>query len=99
MIVKNNEEEAIFKHLKVYEETTVLHPLNPKYPDIELKRGNRHRIVGKKRYCEKYGKWSLSKNSVIAYDNRQILIITGSLSPHVVLSEMQIEIFRQAQCP
>jgi len=28
--------EATFKQLK-YGETTVLHPLNPKYPNIELK--------------------------------------------------------------
>jgi SOS-response transcriptional repressor LexA len=23
------------------------HPLNPQYPDIELKKGNKYRIVGK----------------------------------------------------
>jgi SOS-response transcriptional repressor LexA len=47
VIVKNDEEEATFKQLKVYGDTTVLHPLNPKYPDIELKKGNKYKIVGK----------------------------------------------------
>ncbi len=47
VIVKNDEEEATFKQLKVYGETTVLHPLNPKYPDIELKKGNKYHIIGK----------------------------------------------------
>lgn len=39
VVVKNDEDEATFKQLKIYGETTVLHPLNPKYPDIELKKG------------------------------------------------------------
>ncbi len=39
MIVKNDENEAIFKQLKQYGDTPVLHPLNPKYPDIEIKKG------------------------------------------------------------
>lgn len=47
MIVKNDEEEATFKQLKIYGDTTVLHPLNPKYPDIELKKGLRYHIAGK----------------------------------------------------
>jgi len=33
--------------LKKYGDTIILHPLNPKYPDIELKKGNKYRIVGK----------------------------------------------------
>lgn len=45
--MKNDEEEATFNQLKIYGETTVLHPLNPKYPDIELKRGDKYHIVGK----------------------------------------------------
>lgn len=40
-------EKAAFKQLKVYGEMTILHPLNPKYPDIELKKGVKYRIVGK----------------------------------------------------
>jgi len=47
VVVKNDEEEATFKQLKIYGETTVLHPLNPKYPDIGLKRGDKYHIVGK----------------------------------------------------
>lgn len=47
VVVKNNEDEATFKQLKIYGETTVLHPLNPKYPDIELKKGVHYHIVGK----------------------------------------------------
>lgn len=47
MIVKNDEDEATFKQLKVYGEMTILHPLNPKCPDIELKKGVRYHIVGK----------------------------------------------------
>ena len=31
VVVKNDEEEATFKQLKIYGETTVLHPLNPKF--------------------------------------------------------------------
>jgi len=38
VIVKNDGYEATFKQLKIHGETTVLHPLNPKYPDIELKK-------------------------------------------------------------
>lgn len=47
VIVKNDEEEATFKQLKVCGETTVLHPLNAKYPDIEVKKKNSCRLVGK----------------------------------------------------
>jgi SOS-response transcriptional repressor LexA len=47
VIVKNDGDEATFKQLKVYGDTTVLHPLNPKYPDIELKKRNKYHIVGK----------------------------------------------------
>jgi SOS-response transcriptional repressor LexA len=48
VIVKNEDkDEATFKQLKIYGGTTVLHPLNPKYPDIELKRGNKYKIAGK----------------------------------------------------
>lgn len=47
VVVKNDEDEAAFKQLKIYGETTVLHSLNPKCPDIELKKGVRYHIVGK----------------------------------------------------
>jgi SOS-response transcriptional repressor LexA len=48
VIVKNDDtEEATFKQLKKYGDTLVLHPLNPRYPDIELKKGYKYRIVGK----------------------------------------------------
>lgn len=50
VIVKNDEEEATstFIQLKKYGKTLVLHPLNHKYQDIELKRGgHNYRIVGK----------------------------------------------------
>jgi len=47
VIEKNDEKEDTFKQLKIYGETTVLHPLNPKYPDIELTKGVHYHIVGK----------------------------------------------------
>jgi SOS-response transcriptional repressor LexA len=47
VIVKNDGDEATFKQLRLYGETTVLHPLNPKCPDIALKKGDRYHIVGK----------------------------------------------------
>jgi SOS-response transcriptional repressor LexA len=47
VVVKNDDEEATFKQFKVYGDTTILHPLNPKYPDIVLKKGERYHIVGK----------------------------------------------------
>lgn len=42
---KNN--EATFKQLKKYGKKIILHPLNPKYPDIELAYDKRYVIVGK----------------------------------------------------
>ncbi len=47
VVVKNDEEEATFKQLKKFGDTLVLHPLNSKYEDIELKKGVKYRIVGK----------------------------------------------------
>jgi len=47
VIVKNDNGEATFKQLRKYGDTFVLHPLNSKYEDIELKKGNKYRIVGK----------------------------------------------------
>jgi SOS-response transcriptional repressor LexA len=47
VIVKNDEEETTFKQLKKFGDTLVLHPLNSKYEDIELKKSVKYRIVGK----------------------------------------------------
>jgi len=48
VIVKNEDKgEATFKQLKKYGNTFVLHPLNPKYPDIELRKGSKYRVVGR----------------------------------------------------
>jgi len=48
VIVKNEENgEATFKQLKKYGETLILHPLNPKYPDIEITPRHKIRIIGK----------------------------------------------------
>ena len=46
-IVKNDEEEATFKQLKKFGDTLVLHPLNSRYEDIELKKSVNYRIIGK----------------------------------------------------
>ena len=55
VVVCNEEGEATFKQLKKYGKTRVLHPLNPKFDDIELIRDIEYRIIGvvvekKKRY-------------------------------------------------
>jgi SOS-response transcriptional repressor LexA len=48
VIVKNEENgEATFKQLKKYGDTLILHPLNPKYPDIEITSRHKIRIIGK----------------------------------------------------
>lgn len=39
VIVKNDEKEATFKQLKKFGDTLVLHPLNSRHKDIELKKG------------------------------------------------------------
>jgi SOS-response transcriptional repressor LexA len=46
IVVKNPEGEATFKQLKKYGDRWVLHPLNPRHPDIEVNRGE-FRIIGK----------------------------------------------------
>ena len=38
VVVKNGKGEATLKQLKKYGNTFVLHPLNPRYPDMEEKR-------------------------------------------------------------
>ena len=55
VVVSNEEGEATFKQIKKYGKTRVLHPLNPKYDDIELSKEVEYRIIGvvmekKKRY-------------------------------------------------
>ncbi len=54
VVAKNDEEEATFKQYKKFDAARVLHPLNPKYPDIVLNKDIENRIVGvvmeKKRY-------------------------------------------------
>jgi SOS-response transcriptional repressor LexA len=55
VVVANDEGEATLKQLKKYGNTRVLHPLNSKYEDIELKKDVEYRIIGvvvekKKRY-------------------------------------------------
>jgi SOS-response transcriptional repressor LexA len=55
VVAKNDEQEATFKQYKRFDNTRVLHPLNPKYPDIVLNKDLEYRIVGvvmekKKRY-------------------------------------------------
>lgn len=52
---EEEEEEATFKQYKKFDAARVLHPLNPKYPDIVLNKDLEYRIVGvvmekKKRY-------------------------------------------------
>ena len=47
-IVHNEENgEALFKQLRKYGNTIVLHPLNSKCKAIELRKGHRYKIVGK----------------------------------------------------
>jgi SOS-response transcriptional repressor LexA len=47
VVVKNEDDEATFKQLKKYGKARILHPLNPKYPDIELSDKVQYKIVGK----------------------------------------------------
>jgi SOS-response transcriptional repressor LexA len=46
LVVSNEDGEATFKQLKKYGKTRVLHPLNPKYEDIELTRATEYRVIG-----------------------------------------------------
>ncbi len=55
VVVANDNGEATLKQLKKYGSTRVLHPLNPKYEDIELKKDVQYVVIGvvvekKKRY-------------------------------------------------
>lgn len=40
-------DQATFKQYKKYGDRTILHPLNPKYQDIELDHDERYEIIGK----------------------------------------------------
>ena len=46
IVICNPDWEATFKQLKKYGKTRVLHPLNTKYEDIELKTDMEYRVVG-----------------------------------------------------
>lgn len=47
VVIRNDEGEATLKQLRQYGKTRVLHPLNSKYPDIELSEKHEYVIVGK----------------------------------------------------
>jgi SOS-response transcriptional repressor LexA len=47
VIIKNDEEKATLKQLKRYGDMTILHPLNPKYADIEINKVRKYQIIGK----------------------------------------------------
>jgi len=48
VIVKDTRSnEATFKQYKKYNQNIILHPLNPKYKDIELEHNDKYEIVGK----------------------------------------------------
>lgn len=46
VVVCNADYEATLKQLKKYGKTRVLHPLNPKYDDIELTKDQGHTLIG-----------------------------------------------------
>ena len=46
MVVSSEEGEATFNQLKEYGSTRVLHPLNPRYDDTELRRDTEYSVVG-----------------------------------------------------
>ncbi len=46
IVICNPDWEATFKQLKKYGKTRVLHPLNQKYEDMELKTDMEYRVVG-----------------------------------------------------
>jgi len=47
VIVKNKQGATVFRQLKKYGRTRVLHPLNPKYPEMEFSGGHHLKIIGK----------------------------------------------------
>jgi SOS-response transcriptional repressor LexA len=47
VIVKSKEGSTVFRQLKKYGRTRVLHPLNPKYPDMEFSGRHDFKIIGK----------------------------------------------------
>ena len=62
VVVKNDKEDVTLKQFKKYGTKRILHPLNPKYQDIELSDKKQYRIVGRimengqiKNPCIRYG--------------------------------------------
>jgi SOS-response transcriptional repressor LexA len=47
IIIKNIDGATVFRQLKRYGRTRVLHPLNPKYPDMEFSGRHQFKIIGK----------------------------------------------------
>ena len=47
IVADRKSDKATLKQLKKYGDKVVLHPLNPKYQDIELDHNNEYYIVGK----------------------------------------------------
>ncbi len=47
VVLKNSEDEAVFKQMKKYGKARILHPLSPNYPDIELTKTQQYRIICK----------------------------------------------------
>jgi SOS-response transcriptional repressor LexA len=47
IVLKNEEDEAVFKQLKKYGKARLLHPLNPNHPDIELNENIQYKVIGK----------------------------------------------------
>ncbi len=47
VVLDNKENLSFLTQLKKYGEKTIFHPLNPKFPDIELTDTNQYAIVGK----------------------------------------------------
>lgn len=47
VIVKNDQGATAFRQFKRYGKTRILHPLNPKYPDMEFSGGHKFKVVGK----------------------------------------------------
>ncbi len=46
VVVCNADYESTLKQLKKYGKTRILHPLNPKYDDIELTKDGGHSLIG-----------------------------------------------------
>jgi SOS-response transcriptional repressor LexA len=88
VVVKNRSEQATFKQLKKYGSKWVLHPLNPRYKDIEVKRGE-FKVIGKvvkkeKRYSAACGPppaWPVS--AYLRYTNSKSAAIASTESTNI----------------